>query len=141
MNQDKWLICGTRKKGYKELVFNKLEEIYWNESGMQPQGVDYKPIIIEGCCPDSADVYAEEWAKEKGLEILHHPSTSGNYLKRNIEMVRKCNLVIAFWDGYSYGTAHTIAQAVMRKIQVIIYYLKDEKILKEIDKLTDTEDE
>ena len=113
MTQDKWLICGTRKKGYKELVFNKLERIYWNNAGMQPQGVDYKPIIIEGCCPDSADQYAEEWSKEYGIEIMHYPSTPGNFLKRNIEMVNECDEVVAFWDGFSYGTAHTIAQAVL----------------------------
>jgi len=34
-------------------------------------------------------------------------------------------LVIAFWDGFSYGTAHTIAQATMRKIPVIVYYIKE----------------
>ena len=125
-----WLICGTRKKGYKELVFKELNKLKSN-----------KPTsIIEGCCPDSADEYAENWAKENNINIQHHPSTLGNFLKRNIEMVNKADLVIAFWDGYSYGTAHTIAQAVMRKIPVIIYYLKDEKILKEIDKLSDTED-
>ena len=117
---DKWLICGTRNKGYKELVFEKLNRKFWNERAMKPQGSDWKPIIIEGCCPDSADEYAEEWAKEIGCEIMHHPSTSGNYLKRNIEMVQKADLVFAFWDGFSYGTCHTIAQAVMRNIPVIV---------------------
>jgi hypothetical protein len=106
-----WLICGTRKKGYKALVFAKLNELI----------KDNKPnSIIEGCCPNSADAYAEEWANENGIEIQHHPSTTGNYLRRNIEMVSKCSLVICFWDGFSYGSCHTVAQAVMKGKPVVI---------------------
>jgi hypothetical protein len=108
---ENWLICGTRKKGYKPLVFAKLNELIKNN----------KPnSIIEGCCPDSADAYAEEWANENGIEIQHHPSTTGNYLRRNIEMVSKCNLVIGFWDFFSYGTAHTLAHAAMKNIPIIV---------------------
>jgi hypothetical protein len=119
--EERWLICGTRKKGYEELVFEKLDELIGNK--LEP----HKPnSIIEGCCPDSADAYAEEWATREGITIQHHPSTSGNYLKRNIEMVKKATLVIAFWDGFSYGTAHTIAQAVMRDIPVIVVRLKED---------------
>lgn len=117
-----WLICGTRRKGYKDLVFKELDALIGNR--LEPRLPD---SIIEGCCPDSADVYAEEWAKELNIKIQHHPSTSGNYLKRNIEMIGKCDLVIAFWDGYSYGTAHTIANAVKRNIQTIIIELKRTK--------------
>jgi len=127
MKQDKWLVCGTRRKGYKEIVFKKLNEFYWNEAGMQPKGTDYKPIIIEGCCPDSADAYAEEWSKTLQLEVLHHPSTSGNYLSRNVEMVKQATLVFAFWDGFSYGTAQTIAQATMRNIPVIVINIREVK--------------
>ncbi len=105
----KILICGTRKKGYGIIVRMKLNEIKlssdvrWN---------DFE--IIEGCCQDSADVYAEDWAKDNNIKVHHFPSTSGNYLKRNIEMVELTDEVIAFWDGFSYGTAHTIATAVSR---------------------------
>jgi hypothetical protein len=123
--KDGWLICGTRKKGYKELVEKQLHARYWNEKGISPKGSDWKPTIIEGCCPDSADAYAEEWAKENNIKVLHYPSTSGNYLKRNIEMIKEASLVIAFWDGFSYGTAHTIAQATMRRIPVIVVPIKD----------------
>jgi hypothetical protein len=125
--KDNWLICGTRNKGSKNIVFKYLNEYYWNEKALSPKGSDWKPnSIIEGCCPNSADVYAEEWANEMGINIQHHPSTSGNYLNRNIEMVKKANLVFAFWDGYSYGTAHTIAWAVNLNIPVIIIKVKQE---------------
>ncbi len=127
---ENWLICGTRKKGYKELVFSNLDTMYFSKQAMASSEKGFKPnSIIEGCCNDSADVYAEEWAKLKDVPIQHHPSTSGNYLKRNIEMIKKASLVIAFWDGYSYGTAHTIAQAVMRNIPVKVINLKEQKII------------
>lgn len=112
-----WLICGSRRNipEYKELVFYELDKI-----------LKHNPIsIIEGCCPDSADSYAEEWAIKNNVPIQHHPSHSGNYLRRNIEMVDKADNVIAFWDGFSYGTAHTIATATAKGISVIIIDLRE----------------
>ena len=128
MTTENWLICGTREKFNQEFVSQKLDKLIWNNRALCK---DWKPnSIIEGCCPESADMWTEKWAEKNGVEIQHHPSTAGNYLKRNIEMCKKTNLVIAFWDGYSYGTAHTIAQATMRKIPVIIYHISEfEKFL------------
>ena len=117
-----WLVCGTRKKGYKELVFETLDKLRTNEQAFYR---DWQPSsIIEGCCPDSADAYAEEWATENNIPLQHHPATQRNYLKRNIEMVKKADKVIAFWDGYSYGTAHTIAWGTKKYIPVLIYFIK-----------------
>ena len=119
---NKWLICGTRKKSYQELVKEKLDE--------RMLGQREPSLIIEGCCPDSADEYAENWAKDNGIEIKHFPSHSGNYLSRNVEMVEeldKDDLVIAFWNGYSYGTAHTIALATSKNIPVIVIKITDKK--------------
>jgi len=118
------LVCGTRKKGYKELVFSKLDELFGKNKETDWNSVYGLPIsIIDGCCPDSADSYAEEWANDRKVKVQHHPSKSGNYLKRNIEMVYKADMVIAFWDGYSYGTAHTIAWATHLDKEVIIFFI------------------
>lgn len=120
-----WLVCGTRGKFSKDFVFDKLSQLLSNKQALYR---NWKPdCIIEGCCSDSADVFAEDWAIEKGVHLEHFPATSGNYLVRNIEMCLKATLVIAFWDGYSYGTAHTIAQATMRKIPVIIYHDRNDE--------------
>ena len=101
----KLLVCGSRGKfsNYREKVFNTLDE-YKSKCVIE---------IVEGCCPDSADRYAEEWAEKNNVKIHHFPSNSGNYLKRNIQMLEECDEIVAFWDGWSYGTAQTIAQAVM----------------------------
>lgn len=119
--EEKWLICGTRGKFNQTFISEKLDKLLWSRRAIYN---NWQPnLILEGCCPESADVWAEQWAKENNIEIKHFPSTSGNYLKRNIEMCLEANLVIAFWDGFSYGTAHTIAQATLRKIPVIVYPL------------------
>jgi hypothetical protein len=114
----KVLICGTRKKGYDLIVRLKLNEL-------KNEITDTQFEIIEGCCPDSADAYAEKWAVENAIKVNHFPSHTGNYLKRNIEMVELADRVIAFWDNFSYGTAHTIAQAVKKGIEIEIIELKE----------------
>ena len=126
---ENWLVCGTRKWGYADLVFDGLNKIVSDKQAFMPQGVEeFKPdSIIEGCCPDSADEYAEQWAINNGILLSHHPSISGNYLKRNIEMVKKADFVIAFWDGRSYGTAQTIAQATMRRIPIKVIFINARK--------------
>ena len=108
----KLLICGTRKQGYRKIVWDVLDE------ALRKYGAELE--IIEGCCPDSADDYAEQWAQLSGVKIQHFPSHSGNYLKRNIEMVHACDGIVAFWDGWSYSTCHTIGQAVLRDKRIRI---------------------
>jgi hypothetical protein len=125
-----WLVCGTQQKTcYRNKVFKVLDEKLSHRRACSPRGSGpWKPAaIVEGCCPDSADVYAEEWAKENDIPILHYPATSGTYLRRNIEMVEKCTSVFAFFDGFSYGTAHTIAWANIKRKPAHIYLLKEVK--------------
>ena len=109
----KIMVCGSRiKKDYSQLVKNILSA-YLKD----------KIVIIEGCCPNSADKYAEDWAREHDMDLYHYPGSPGNYLYRNIEMVDACDEVIAFWDGFSYGTAHAIATAVNQNKPVMVIEL------------------
>lgn len=114
----RFLICGTRKKGYEEIVERKLKELFGESEEQSWNSIYGSGEIIEGCCPDSADEYAEKWCEKRGIKVNHFPSNPGNYLKRNIEMVEMADMVIAFWDNFSYGTAHTIAHAVKKGIDV-----------------------
>jgi len=113
------LVCGTQKKikGYEDLVHTALALF---QGALIPGELE----LIEGCCKDSADEYAETYAKQLGVKIQHHPSTKGNYLKRNIEMVKECDSVLCFWDGFSYGSCHTVATAVMNNKPVKIIRLE-----------------
>lgn len=127
LKKERWLVCGSRNKSYKELVFKELDIIL--ASHREFYGADWKPeCIIEGCCPDSADVYSEEWAEKNEITLECHPASKGNYLKRNIKMIQSNpSEVIAFWNGFSYGTAHTIAQAILNSKSVTLIEIQGGK--------------
>lgn len=113
---EKWLVCGSRKDviGYRGLVFKTLDEkLSWIQPYINREQMKLD-CIIEGECLDSADIHSKAWAKENNIAVKSFPSEKGKYLKRNIEMVKLADEVIAFWDGFSYGTAHTISQAILQ---------------------------
>lgn len=116
------LVCGTRNA--KLYDYNGYS---WFETQMLIVGGNPTKItqIIEGCCLNSADKWAERWAKQNHIKVSHHPSTPGNYLKRNLEMLKECDEVLAFWSGFSYGTSFVIARAVEMKKPVHIVKLGD----------------
>lgn len=104
MTTIKIFICGTRKKGYANDVKR------WLQSHLSyRKSIGQTLEIIHGDCPDSADSYAQEWADENNIKTHKYPGTQRTYLKRNIEMAKDCDFCVAFWDGFSYGTAHSIA--------------------------------
>jgi hypothetical protein len=123
------LVCGSRsKKLDKGFVKKELDHI--REFCLAYSFEDKIFEVVEGCCKDSADEVAEEWAQEKGIKVHHFPSHSGDYLQRDVRMVEflgKDDLVLAFWDGFSIGTAFTIATAVRLKKVVIINGLVEVK--------------
>ena len=118
----KWLVCGSRiiNIKYKDLVFKTLDEYIESFVPLQDENGNYMVKIIQGECPNSADVYSKEWAESKNISVESFPGTKGNYLTRNVEMVNFSDEIIAFWNGYSYGTAHTIAQGILQGKEVTI---------------------
>ena len=61
------------------------------------------------------DQCAREYAQQNGLELTEFLPEFERYgraapLKRNIQIIRYADLVIAFWDGKSHGTRHVIEQ-------------------------------
>jgi hypothetical protein len=106
----KILVCGTQNPSKYGIICNKvMNELLEIQSQM---GFDFE--IIEGECVNSADIPARLYGEMHQIYVHKYPATPGTHLKRNIEMVEFCDKVIAFWDGWSYGTAHAIANAVMR---------------------------
>lgn len=74
--------------------------------------------IISGGA-DGADFLAERYAEEYSIKLTVFPADWEKFGKRagyvrNIQIVDKCDLVYAFWDGKSKGTKHSIDYA--RKI-------------------------
>lgn len=62
------------------------------------------------------DRIGERWAAERDIPIERHPAEWDKYGKsagyrRNAEMVKVADALVAFWDGKSPGTENTIAMA------------------------------
>ncbi len=68
--------------------------------------------IISGGA-QGADTLAEQWAKNHNVPITIHQAEWGKYgraagPKRNKKIIEDCDLCVAFWDGKSKGTKHSI---------------------------------
>lgn len=81
------------------------------------QILDYHPCthIISGGAK-GADTLAKRYAAEKGISMKEFPADwnthgkSAGYI-RNKQIVDACDEVVAFWDGESKGTKHTMTLA------------------------------
>jgi hypothetical protein len=72
-----------------------------------------------------ADTLAEHYAKDYGLKMIVHKPEWKKYGRaagfiRNQLIVDDADILIAFWDGKSKGTQHSINLAKQKGIKVII---------------------
>lgn len=72
-----------------------------------------------------ADRLGEKWAKDNDYTVIEFPADWDKYGKaagyrRNAEMLKIADCVIAFWDGCSKGTDHMIKLAMDDK-QIPVY--------------------
>lgn len=77
-------------------------------------------LVISGGAR-GADTLAVEWAADYGIPYLVFPAlwrdpftgvqNKGAGFKRNRQIVEQADVVVAFWDGKSAGTKHTIDMA------------------------------
>lgn len=100
----KVVICGCRD--FQNYKFLKEKCLYLLQNKMPDV------IIISGAAPGT-DALGEQFADEFGLDVDLHPADWDRYGKsagprRNEEMVKLCDGVIAFWDYQSRGTKTTI---------------------------------
>lgn len=105
--------------GRKFSNYNLLKETLEQEN--------YIGILISGGAK-GADQMAERYALEKNLPTLIlrplwdlHGKKAG--FIRNKEIVEACDKLIAFWDGQSKGTSHSIylARSLGKEVKVINY--------------------
>jgi len=106
------LVCGSRGWTDYDAILRRLAQI---EEG--------RPTIVHGAA-GGADTIADRAAKTLNLTIERYPADWATYGKRagfirNEQMLDTgVGLVIAFWDGQSRGTQHTIESAKRRGIPV-----------------------
>ncbi len=80
--------------------------------------------IISGNAP-GVDKTAENYAHKNGIPVLSLPANWDEYGRRagylrNIKIVDNSDLVVAFWDGKSKGTQHSINLARQKGKKLII---------------------
>lgn len=72
-----------------------------------------------------ADTMGESWAKSHNIQTIIYKPDWKTYGKsagfiRNELIIKDCDLCIAFWDGQSRGTAHSISLCKKFKKQLHI---------------------
>lgn len=79
---------------------------------------DIKEAItfVSGAANSGADALIAKFCKEHDVPIIEYKAEWSKYgksagLKRNVLIIEKSDFVLAFWDGKSRGTAHTIKLA------------------------------
>lgn len=70
-------------------------------------------LVVSGAAK-GADSLGEKWALENNISTLIFPADWDQYGKRagfirNEDIIRNCDCCIAFWDGKSKGTQHSIS--------------------------------
>lgn len=116
----KVLACGSRMfaldGGGRRIVRERLDEIY--------EDADSPDFHLVAGGANGPDEWAREWAVEAGVDHTVLYAQWEDYGKRagiirNIAMLNmNPDLVLAFWDGKSRGTQHTIDEARKRGIPV-----------------------
>lgn len=101
------LVCGSRGFASYSKLASTLDKIV--------SKVTEDITVISGTAR-GADTMAERWAEERGHQVSRHPADWGLHglragMIRNQEMVDTATHVVAFWDGESRGTEHTILMA------------------------------
>lgn len=110
------LICGSRN-------INQLNISRYIKN------IDKIQKIVHGGCR-GIDTVADSWAKANNIEIIVYKPNYKVYgkrapLVRDEEMVDFADVVIAFYDGKSKGTAYTFNYAKNKNRKVIIHLIQE----------------
>lgn len=121
-------VVGSRSFNDYEYLHSKLHEVIDSPEFQSHSSYNsrvYPSMIISGGAK-GADKLAERFAYEHQISVrVYHPDWDKHGrsagFKRNKEIVDDSDVIVAFWDGESKGTKHSIDLAVKQNKQVIIY--------------------
>lgn len=79
--------------------------------------------ILCGEC-SGADVLGKRWAEENGINVESFPADWKRYgkaagVKRNAEMAKHADMLIAFWNGQSRGTLSMIRLMQGKEVEIV----------------------
>lgn len=114
-------VVGSRQFKDKQFVFNKVTSIFYNENHSS------KPEFISGGAL-GVDSWAEECILGHTPKKIFKPEWE-KYGKRagflrNELIINEADKIIAFWDGESKGTKHSIDLAIKAGKPIDIYVRK-----------------
>ena len=95
------------------------------EKTMQAFQIEYKIDCIISGGAKGADTMGVQWANRNNIPItVFYPDFKNRkraYHFRNRQIVKECDVLIAFWNGSSTGTKYTIdyARTLERKVVVV----------------------
>lgn len=109
--------------GSRNLIINNLEKYIPN---------DTTEIVSGGA--KGIDTCAREYAKSKKLKLTEFLPEYNKYkkaapLKRNLQIIKYADIVIAFWDGKSKGTKYTIDNCKKQNKKIIVHTIKNNNLL------------
>ena len=112
------IIAGSRNFNDYDLLKSVCDEL------LSLKIHSHEIVIISGTAY-GADKLGERYAGEYGFKVERYPADWGTYGKsagyrRNEEMAKIADALIAFWDGESKGTMHMINLAERYNLQVHI---------------------
>lgn len=110
------IIAGSRNFNDYDLLKSVCDEL------LSLKVNSHEIVIISGTAY-GADKLGEQYADEYGFKVERYPADWGTYGKsagyrRNEEMAKIADALIAFWDGESKGTMHMINLAEKYNLQV-----------------------
>jgi len=118
MKPFKLIIAGSRDFKDYDLLAEKCDRL------LSQKCLTHTITIISGAAR-GADQLGERYARERGYSIeAHRPNWEKDGrsagMKRNAEMAKEADALVAFWDGQSRGTGHMIDLARKYNLQVRI---------------------
>ena len=109
----------------KVAVVGSRDLTVWDLEKYLPE--DTTEIVSGGA--RGVDTSARNYARARGLKLTeflpdYHQFGRQAPLRRNIEIIDYCDLVLAFWDGASPGTGFVIRECKKRGRQIKVFKIK-----------------
>ena len=107
-------------------TFNYVMNKICRENGYQVK------LVVSGGAA-GADTFGEQFARLRNIPVkVFRPDWNREGKKagflRNVDIIKACNVCVAFWDGESHGTRHDIQLCIEQKKDCWVYNIMTNKL-------------